>query len=55
MFQTANIKLEHLKELITKIIKHNLIFLENQTKELKRYSTNYAISSELETIMPKCL
>jgi hypothetical protein len=55
LFQTVNIKYKHLKELIKKIISHNLISLENQEKELKHYFHNYATSSELETIMLKLL
>jgi hypothetical protein len=49
--QILNFK--HLKELIKKIISHNLISLENQEKELKHYFLNYSTSSELETIMLK--
>ena len=55
LFQTVTSNQKRPKEIIKKIIDHNLISLENQEKELKHYFHNYATNSELETIMLKLL
>ncbi len=65
LFQTVNIKLDpslkveqakkHQKEQIKKIINHNLTYIKNQGKGLKRYFHNYVTNLKLETIMLKLL